>query len=171
VSIQPAEVKIPVLSAHGVGHFQVIVTDAGVQPIKIQMETVRLGRTAACTQHSTPWLTVASRAYALQPGHSKTVAVTVDAQAGQNGNAAVIALASPDRAANGNFKIGGAVGSRFVLGNGSNALCTAEQPVITVKPHTSSGLPLALIIVLALVVVAVLAAGAFVLRKYVGRWT
>lgn len=169
VSIQPAEVKIPALQVHGVGHFQVIVTDAGTQPIKIQMETVRLGKSAACTQHSTPWLTVASKTYTLTAKQSKTVDVHVSANAGENGNAAVIALASPAKVTSGNFKIGGAVGSRFVLGNGSNAVCTAEQPVIKVQPPSSGGGFPVLLAVLIAALLALVIAGVVVARRRMRR--
>jgi len=160
VSIRPAAVRIS-NGASGVYRGTSVVTDTGSKPISVRPETLRLVGNHSCKQQGVSWLKIQTAAFQLTPGQSRPVHWTVDVSPGQSGQGAVLAMASVKSSAQ--FKLGGGVGERVVLGTGQQ---TCTQPVAL--PHPSSGAPIGLVVLVA-VVAALLVLGLVLVGRRLRR--
>lgn len=140
------------------GH--VTVRDAGTSPVTVRPVAIRVGVHAAnCKQGPPSWLKVDPTAFTLKPGQSHAIPFTVDALPGQTGTGAVLAVGSASGGKHVTAAIG--AGAQVKLGDGAQ-VCT--KPVSLPAP-SSGGAPLALVLGLPLVLVALLALVAVVVRR------
>lgn len=156
ITINPSSVHVPEGKSY---HGSITVTNDSHVPLTVKPLVLSLGNSHSCTQ-SVPWLHVATGGFKLAPLAAHDITYTVSGTG--NGTAAVVAEASapPKQAGH----ISGAVGTKIVLGTGTQA-CTAPKAQTPVHA-ASAGPPWWLFIVIA---VAVLALAFVVTRKIRNR--
>lgn len=133
------------------GH--VTVTDSGTLPVTVHPGVMQLAGKTTCVQHGVPWLRVNVATFKLLPGQSRVVPFTVAYKPGLSGNAAVMAYGQTTGSHTVSASAG--VGARVMVAGGQQAC----QKVAVVAPHTSSGFPTGVAIVIGLLFAVALAVG------------
>jgi hypothetical protein len=159
MSLSPVGFKVPASDTAQTYTGHVTVTDTGTAAITVKPSAITLGKhTGSCTQGPPSWLKIETANFHLNPGQSHVVAFEVQDTPGLSGNGAVMAYGSvPGHGVHASA----GVGAQVKLGDGRQ-VCT--RPVSLPAP-SSGGAPLALIVGLPLLLVALLAVVAVVVKR------